>query len=197
MPDAMANQEAFNAGPVSRDLAVRVGLRIRRLRVAASVSLTRLATESGLGKGTLSELENGKRNPTLETLFAIATALDLPLSALLVDDTSLTQAADPATGPSVHARLLMHYEADEARFEMYDLRVAPAMQTSHAHRPGVRETFTVLEGEVTVGPTADPVRLRAGESATYPGDVEHLYRAEMGEAIALVLMSYPRSGHGS
>lgn len=67
-------------------MAAAVGARIRSTRVARRISLGSLASATGLGKGTLSELERGLRNPTLDTLFAIATCLDLPLSQLLVDD---------------------------------------------------------------------------------------------------------------
>src|SRR4051812_41709202 len=56
-----------------------VGQRLRRLREERGLSLSALARAAGLGKATLSGLEHGTRNPTLETLYAVAGALGVPL----------------------------------------------------------------------------------------------------------------------
>lgn len=52
-----------------------IGRRIRRLREERGISLSALARAAGVGKATLSGLENGTRNPTLETLWAITAEL--------------------------------------------------------------------------------------------------------------------------
>lgn len=65
------------------ELAQEVGERLRRLRQDGGLSLSELARRSGVGKGTLSELETGQRNPTLETLYALTTALKVPLSTVV------------------------------------------------------------------------------------------------------------------
>src|SRR3954469_24313391 len=56
---------------------------LRRLRVAARVSLSELSRATGVGKATLSAIENGRGNPTVETLAALAAALGVPLVDLL------------------------------------------------------------------------------------------------------------------
>src|SRR3954447_12546857 len=56
---------------------------LRRLRVAARVSLSELARATGVGKATLSAIENGRGNPTVETLAALADALGVPVVDLL------------------------------------------------------------------------------------------------------------------
>ena len=68
-----------------RALALLVGARVRQLRVAQGWSQSSLAARAGLGKATLSEIEAGRRNPTLETLYAIAAQLQIGLSELLTD----------------------------------------------------------------------------------------------------------------
>ncbi|MCM2416499.1 helix-turn-helix transcriptional regulator [Streptomyces sp. RKAG290] len=52
-----------------------LGRRLRALRQEQGLSLSELSRRSRVGKGTLSELESGQRNPTLETLYALTTAL--------------------------------------------------------------------------------------------------------------------------
>ena len=70
-------------GPSDTEHLVAIGRRLRELRTRRDLSLSALARHAGVGKGSLSELEAGARNPTLGTLYALAGALEVPLSALL------------------------------------------------------------------------------------------------------------------
>lgn len=63
---------------------VPVGGRIRTIRAEREMTLDDLAKKAGLSKGLLSKLENlADANPSLETLYRIAVALDLTLGDLL------------------------------------------------------------------------------------------------------------------
>lgn len=53
-----------------------------REREKAGLSLSALAKKANLSKSTLSQLESGQGNPNIETLWAIAYALDVPFSYL-------------------------------------------------------------------------------------------------------------------
>ncbi len=53
---------------------------LRRERRRSGLSLTELARRAGIAKSTLSQLESGTGNPSLETLWAICVALDVPLT---------------------------------------------------------------------------------------------------------------------
>ncbi len=68
-------------------LALRVGTRIRGLRKERGLSLERLSVEASVGKGFLSEIEQGLAIPSLTTLARLAKALDLELYELLVFET--------------------------------------------------------------------------------------------------------------
>jgi transcriptional regulator with XRE-family HTH domain len=89
------------ATPDPKALARLIGERVRRLRRQRGWSLSSLAVRAGLGKATLSEIESGQRNPTLETLYAIAAQLQIGLSELL------TEATSPGHGPGVIEHLFM------------------------------------------------------------------------------------------
>ncbi len=64
----------------------RIASVVRKHRHASGATLGEVARASGLSKTILSRIENGHGNPSVETLFRIARALELPLSALLADD---------------------------------------------------------------------------------------------------------------
>ncbi|MFE3761314.1 helix-turn-helix domain-containing protein [Streptomyces sp. NPDC059104] len=172
------------------DLAAEVGARVRALRTERGMSLSELARRSGVGKGTLSELEGGRRNPTLETLYALTTALELPLS------TALHTTGLPArlSGAAVNAVLTERFEDAEAVTETYRIRIrAGSVQESTGHTAGATEHIVVLGGTAHVGELAGPPRrVGPGGHAAWAADVPHLYRAEEEDVDALLVVRYPR-----
>src|SRR5579859_1189693 len=86
---------------VDVDLARLVGERIRSARQERGLSVGALALAAHVGKGSLSEIENGSRNPTMGTLYALAGALGVPLATLIADRPGVRVAS-----PGIEARLL-------------------------------------------------------------------------------------------
>src|SRR5262249_37553672 len=62
--------------------AAHVAGNVRLLRARQGLSLGQLAARADMSKGTLSKLETGAANPTLETLATLAAALSVPLHEL-------------------------------------------------------------------------------------------------------------------
>jgi transcriptional regulator with XRE-family HTH domain len=62
-----------------------VGPAVRRLRRERALTLADVAGRTGLNVGYLSQIENDKASPSLETLAALGEALDVPISWFLVD----------------------------------------------------------------------------------------------------------------
>ena len=60
-----------------------VGPRLKRLRLRRDITLTGLATETGISASTLSRLEAGLRRPTLEQLLPLARAYGVTLDELV------------------------------------------------------------------------------------------------------------------
>lgn len=164
-----------------------VGGRLRALRLDRGCSLSELARRSGIGKGTISELENNRRGARLDTLFALTSALEAPLGAVLPD-----RAVNAASlhGDSVDATLVDRFELAQCLVEVYRASISETVQHSDPHANGVEETVTVVEGRVVVGDGSQ--ELTAGESHRYRGDEPHLFRSVGGSATALILMHYPR-----
>lgn len=63
---------------------VQLGMRIRYLRESKKMSQEDLALDSGINKNYLSDIECGRRNPTLVILDRIAKGLHIDLSTLLL-----------------------------------------------------------------------------------------------------------------
>ncbi len=67
---------------MSTKLAKRLGKNIRRLRLAKGLTIEDLALANELSRGYVSELENGKKLPSLDMLEKIAVALKVDIKEL-------------------------------------------------------------------------------------------------------------------
>jgi transcriptional regulator with XRE-family HTH domain len=59
-----------------------LGRRVQRLRQKIGITQEQLSERAGISPKNLSDLENGRGNPTLSSLEGVAVALDLTLSEL-------------------------------------------------------------------------------------------------------------------
>lgn len=150
-----------------------VGSRIRTIRHDRGLSLSALAAAAGIGKGSLSELEAGRRNPTLDTLYAVAGPLGVPLAALLDFDDGAVAADEGFEG------VLLHTErTPETISEVYLLRVrAGVTRSSPAHAEGVVEQLIVLRGACRVEYAGRVVEAGPGDHLAWSADVPHRYTA--------------------
>lgn len=67
----------------NKHLAPAFGATLRSARAKRGLSQTDVAGHSGIGRGRLSELENGRHTPNLETVIRLAAALGTPAWNLL------------------------------------------------------------------------------------------------------------------
>jgi transcriptional regulator with XRE-family HTH domain len=73
----------------AKSVAAAFGKVLRSAREAAGLSQEAIAAEAGLDRTYVSMLERGVRQPTLETLFRLAKAVQLTPSALVSRTTAL------------------------------------------------------------------------------------------------------------
>lgn len=157
---------------------------LRRERDRAGLSLSAVAQRAGIAKSTLSQLESGAGNPSVETLWALGVALDVPFSQL-VDPVRpavrIIRAGEGTTIRSDHADYsgtLLSASTPGARRDLYILTMEPgSRRDAEPHMAGSIEHLTVSSGRLRTGPTSDPIELGAGDYATFPGDVPHFYEA--------------------
>jgi transcriptional regulator with XRE-family HTH domain len=181
------------------DLAAHIGERVRRLREERGISLSGLARDAGVGKATLSGIEDGSRgNPTVETLYAVAGRLGVPLAALLPDPARAESHATQAIhGTAVSASLLETFDDGETTTELYRLHIRPGpVQQSPPHPPGTVEFLTVFSGTARVGPVDATVVIGAGGHASWTSDVPHLYTTATAEDVfaSLLIRTPKRAG---
>jgi transcriptional regulator with XRE-family HTH domain len=171
---------------------------VRRLRAARGLSAAGLAREAGVARATLAELEAGRGNPTVETLYGLAKVLGVTFADLLIEAASApVHVVRAGEGPQipgavVQGRLLRQSAVQRARVEMYDFRVVPG-EPRHAdgHLAGVIEQLLVHSGRLRVGPETGPVELGPGDFAAFEASVPHVYEALDGPVAATLVIVTP------
>jgi transcriptional regulator with XRE-family HTH domain len=178
-------------------LAARIGRTVRLHRLAHGMSLGDLARAAGLSKTILSRIERGDGNPSVETLWRVSHALQVPLGALLAEEAEPrvrripARSGEPLRAGSGMAAWLVHADGREHRSEVYELRLPEgADQQSEPHLPGTEELVVCVGGRLRAGPAGDDVDLAAGDAVWFAADVPHHY-AGVRDARALCLMLYP------
>ena len=188
----MANPS--QAGPPGKAPLEVIAASLRRERRRSGLSLTEVARRAGIAKSTLSQLEAGTGNPSLETLWAICVALDAPFSRLLDPPRPQIQVIRADEGPTV-AAAEADYQATllaacppGARRDVYRIQAEPGhARASEPHMPGVVEHVVVGAGRALAGVAGEPVELSPGDYVRYPGDVPHVFQAlEPGTRAVLV-----------
>lgn len=188
----------LNAEDAPDLLVSRVAATVRRLREQRGTSVGETAAAAGVAPSTLAQLEAGRANPSIETLWAVARALGVTFGQLIEPpdpDVHVIRAGEgvrvDAAGAPFLARLLVSARRRGA-FELYQLEtdVGP-VRVAEAHGEGVSEHLLVLAGSMRAGPTDQPVELCAGDLLTFRADVAHVYETLAPATRALLLMDYP------
>ncbi|HEY0640692.1 MAG TPA: XRE family transcriptional regulator [Pseudonocardiaceae bacterium] len=170
---------------------------LRRERERAGLSLTELARRAGLAKSTLSQLETGTGNPSVETLWALAVALDVPFSRLVEPPPVPVRVVRAGTGPGIPSETghfvgtLLSSCPPHARRDLYVLSLrAGAPRPAEPHIAGTTEHVVVGAGRLRTGPATDPVELGPGDYAAFPGDAPHTYESLTPECSVVLVMEH-------
>jgi transcriptional regulator with XRE-family HTH domain len=76
---------------------------LRGKRVQRGMTLRQLSAQARVSLGYISEIERGRKEASSELLASLCAALDVPLSEVLQDVSSLVAVEESATGPEVVA----------------------------------------------------------------------------------------------
>ena len=159
-----------------------IGKQVSKLRNGQSMSVAELAKRSGLSKGMISQIEQNKTNPTLLSVWKIASALGVPLQNLIdpgINKVFDFQSKDKklvmiSKDKKCHLQFLtpVHYID---KLELYSIKLMEdgKLENNTGHPPRTEEIFNVLSGEfkVTAGPREQI--LKQGDSIHFSADIEH------------------------
>ncbi|MBK8250818.1 MAG: cupin domain-containing protein [Gemmatimonadetes bacterium] len=158
---------------------------MRERRRTLGLSLQQLAARSGVSAAMLSEVERGRKSPTLRVAAQIADGLQLAISALL--------GAEPVARMQVRRRAERRRLVD-SRSAIERHLLAPALLaqgievvwyvvppgsesgTFAPHQHGTLSHATVVRGTVEFDADGEHIVLRAGDSIDFPASITHEFR---------------------
>jgi transcriptional regulator with XRE-family HTH domain len=185
----------------SPGLALVVAANLRRLRARRGWTLEQLARASLVRRSALGQIELARLTPTINVVWRIARALDVPFSALIgereADDGAVVRARDARVLSSYQGALVSRplFPVDEPRTtELYELRVAPgAREEADPHPTGTRENLVVAEGALTIELDASTrYELAEGDAVLFDADRPHVYRNPGARPTrAFLVLAYP------
>lgn len=209
----MPGSEATGSG------ATQLQGNLKRLRQAQGLSLAALAQKAGVGKSTIFNLEQGRGNPAVDTLWSLARALRVPIGALLADhnrvDVSVLRRHEApalvdnsrilgnrrdgsrqhrAVGAFISRHLVSTDTLSECELHWIDMGPY-VLHQSVGHTPGVVESVVPVLGSLLIRVNDESVSLSAGDRISFFADRPHTYETQ-DEPVSLISLIEYRAGAG-
>ena len=175
-----------------------VGGQIRRRRRDRGLTLAAVAELTGLNIGYLSQVENDKASPSLETLSSLAAALDVPIAWFLLDSSigpRLVRASERPKRqlPGTSGGMTQVDGGIAREIAIFEGVIPSGIRTGfHAH-PG-DEHHIVLSGRLRITQGESVVEAGPGDYVLLDGTLPHDAEA-IGDQPVRLLIVYPRGGH--
>jgi transcriptional regulator with XRE-family HTH domain len=178
------------------DLTTAVARTLQALRADRGWSLDQLAARSGVSKGVLVALEQGRSNPNLATLARIGDAFGVPVTQLVdVSGEPVVRISSPDAsrvlwrGPSGGTGMIIGATDPPWAVELWRWEVMPGEAFGgDAHAPATREMAWVQHGTLTLTVAGERHTLGPGQCARFPGSRPHHYSNEGEEPVHLTMV---------
>ncbi|NRA66398.1 MAG: helix-turn-helix transcriptional regulator [Pseudobacteriovorax sp.] len=154
------------------------------LRLARQWSQSQLAKSSSIPRSTISNIESGTSNPSIQVLAGLCQALDISLEELTSapkNDCMLTKAASlkPKSKSSRVVQLLDLLPESILGLEFDRMTFKPGARFQGSpHLLGTREFMICLRGSVEVYIAGERYLVEEGDVLAFPGDQAHSYLAD-------------------
>jgi transcriptional regulator with XRE-family HTH domain len=184
--------------PIARNL--------RRWRMTREMTLSALAEQAGVAKSTVSLIERGQGNPSIDTVWALAAALGVPFASLFhdeapTDDVLVVRADDGAVVAVDQAGLddaglvIRHMltRPGGSLVEIYTLVLDEgAVRHAEPHVSGLFEHITVSTGTVEIASDSFSEVVGQGDLISFRADRPHSYRVIEGPVRLVSVHEYPQ-----
>jgi DNA-binding XRE family transcriptional regulator len=146
--------------PEPATIAAAIAANVRGQRAHRGMTLDELAARSNVSRGMLIQIEQGRTNPSVNTLSRIADALGVTLGRLVeVSDVPVVRVVNPSDVVVFEHGPGEHHDGD-------------------AHPPGTREMLHVLEGELVLTVYGKSHVVGVNGAVLFSADRPHRYANE-------------------
>lgn len=174
------------------------------------MTLSALAEQAGVAKSTVSLIERGQGNPSIDTVWALAAALGVPFASLFHDESPAGDmtvvreddveviAVDQA-GLAVDGLVARHMltRTGGSLIEIYTLVLDEgAVRHADGHVSGLFEHLTVATGSVEISNESFSEVVNQGDLISFRADRPHTYRVLDGPVRLVSVHEYPQRSDG-
>lgn len=158
---------------------MQLGRKIRDLRLRRGLTVQQLAEATGLSKGFVSQVENGRTSPSLATLQDLARSLETSVAYLVVEEDQVPYVVRHQDRPHMSvngngSRVEIVSAQPRRNLELLQAELPPgvAMSDKRQFHDG-EEVVLCIEGRVHLVCGEHTVVLEAGDSCHFDGRVPH------------------------
>ena len=161
-----------------------IGSQVRIFRNQLNMTVAEVAKQAGLSRGMWSKIENGLTSPSLATLHAIATAMNVPVTSLFrryeeQRDVTMVKAGEGLTIERRGTRaghsyqLLGHTVGKSYSVEPYLITISDESDVFPLFEHAGMELIYVIEGKVGYRHGSKTYRLEEGDSLFFDSAAAH------------------------
>lgn len=172
-----------------------IAYNFRKIREERNLSMGQLAEQAGISKVVLSQIEKGDSNPTINTLWKVADALNMPLSSLieLPELQAVHVKKKELVGMSEDKYHMFNYyvKNQNRSFEVYLVEMEPGCEhVAQGHSANVVEYIIVHQGTAVMEVNGVRYVLETDDSMYFDASVPHTYINETDEQVKLSSIIY-------
>lgn len=162
------------------ELQHTIALNLKRIRLQKNLSLDQAASCTGVSKSMIAQIEREKSNPTISTLWKIATGLQVSFSSFLEKEQTMIEkvtSADRTITIDDHGlyRALLIFPFDpQKKFEIYATYLA-AGHSHHAEPHAGEEYVLVTDGTLNLSVHGKTQSLQTGDALHFIANGPHIY----------------------
>lgn len=166
-----------------KNLNLIIGNKLKDIRNKRNLSLDEVNKLTGVSKAMLGQIERGQSNPTVSTLWKIATGLKVSFS-LFIDENQddlkviCQNDIDPIIEDNNRMKLYPIFPFDANKgFEIFTIELEPGCNhISTPHNDDVEEYIIVTEGQIEININDKKFILQKGNSIRFMANKPHAYK---------------------
>jgi transcriptional regulator with XRE-family HTH domain len=165
-----------------KELNMIIGENLKDVRKKQNLSLDETSELTGVSKAMLGQIERGQSNPTVSTLWKIATGLKVPFSEFMKKSQTDYEVVslkniDPILecGENMKIYTMFPFNSEDDFEILYIKLKSNSIHKSKKHRDEVKEYVFVIDGILEMKIGSETVILKRGEALKFNANIDHEY----------------------
>ena len=175
MPADLNSDEKFTD---AEDMTRIIGANLKRARHERGLSLDEVSNRSSVSKSMLSDIERGRKCPTVAVLYKICEGIHVSLPSLLKAPEKFVEIVknqELSKHGEAEIQFMFRYDINTS-MEIHKYKIAPHKEIiSDSHGAGVWEYILVIDGTCTLTLDDETYELEKGEAVRFLANRKHTY----------------------